>query len=169
MKKRQAFKYQLRPDAAQQNLLRCFVGMARYVYNRALSVQKEAHTVGNKFINYVAMAKMLTLWRNSPETVWLYEAPVHILQQKLKDLDRAYKNFFKGLAAFPRFKKKGKNDSFRYPDEMQFKIDEPNSRVFLPKLGWVRYRNSRAIVGTPKNITVSQVCGQWFISIQTEC
>ena len=59
-------------------------------------------------------------------------------------------------------------DSFRYPDAKQFKIDAGNSRVFLPKLGWVRYRNSRDILGAPKNITVSSNGGKWFVSIQTE-
>ena len=63
---------------------------------------------------------------------------------------------------------KGMGDSFRYPDQKQFKIDEANSRVFLPKLGWIRYRNSRDMLGTAKNITVSGNGGKWFVSIQTE-
>jgi hypothetical protein len=56
--------------------------------------------------------------------------------------------------SFPRFKRKGHSESFRYPDAKQFEIDEANSRLFLPKLGWVRYRNSRAIQGEANNITV---------------
>jgi putative transposase len=90
------------------------------------------------------------------------------LQHALKDLERAYKNFFAKRADFPRFKKKGMGDSFRYPDAKQFKIDAGNSRVFLPKLGWIRYRNSRELLGTAKNITVSSNGGKWFVSIQTE-
>ncbi len=43
-----------------------------------------------------------------------------------------------------------------------------NSRIFLPKLGWMRYRNSRQVTGVVKNVTVSQSCGKWYISIQTE-
>jgi len=75
---------------------------------------------------------------------------------------------FAQRADFPRFKRTGQSDSFRYPDGKQFKVDEANSRIFLPKLGWMRYRNSRDILGTPKNITVSCCGGKWFASVQTE-
>ena len=77
-------------------------------------------------------------------------------------------NFFEKRAAFPKFKKKGVYDSFRYPDQKQFKIDQPNNRLFLPKLGWVRYRNSLEILGLAKNITISYSGGRWYASIQTE-
>ena len=148
--------------------MRRFAGSCRFVFNKALALQKANHEAGHKFIGYVAMAKRLTAWRNSTETAWLAQAPVHPLQHALKDLERAYKNFFAGRADFPRFKKKGMGDSFRYPDARQFKIDEANSRIYLPKLGWVRYRNSRNMLGTAKNITVSSTGGKWLVSIQTE-
>ncbi|MFN3786628.1 MAG: RNA-guided endonuclease InsQ/TnpB family protein, partial [Thiothrix sp.] len=90
------------------------------------------------------------------------------LQQTLKDLERAYANFFAKRADFPRFKKKGQSDSFRYPDPKQIKLDQGNSRIFLPKLGWLRYRNSRKVLGEVKNVTVSASGGKWFVSIQTE-
>ncbi|WP_253189464.1 transposase [Aquaspirillum sp. LM1] len=114
------------------------------------------------------LCKLLTEWRNGSETPWLADAPVHPLQQTLKDLERAYANFFARRADFPRFKKKGQSDSFRYPDPKQIKLDQANSRIFLPKLGWLRYRNSREVLGVVKNVTVSQSCGKWFVSIQTE-
>ena len=94
--------------------------------------------------------------------------PVHPLQQTLKDLERAYSNLFAKRADFPHFKKKGQSDSFRYPDPKQIKLDQANSRLFLPKLGWLRYRNSRDVLGTVKNITVSLSCGKWYVAIQTE-
>ncbi|WP_205738514.1 RNA-guided endonuclease InsQ/TnpB family protein [Billgrantia endophytica] len=92
----------------------------------------------------------------------------HPLQQSLKDLERAYAHFFAKRADVPRFKKKGRRDSFRYPGPKQIKLDQGNSRVFLPKLGWLRYRNSRDVLGRVKNVTVSQSCGKWFVAIQTE-
>ncbi|EFZ4179400.1 transposase, partial [Shigella boydii] len=107
----------------------------------------------------------LVEWKNATETQWLKDSPSQPLQQSLKDLERAYKNFFRKRAAFPRFKKRGQNDAFRYP---QVKLDQENSRIFLPKLGWMRYRNSRQVTGVVKNVTVSQSCGKWYISIQTE-
>jgi putative transposase len=137
------------------------------VFNKALALQKENYEAGGKFIGYVAMAKQLTAWRNSAETAWLKDAPVHPLQHALKDLEKAYKNFFEKRAAFPRFKRKGESDSFRYPDPKQIKLDQANSRIFLPKLGWLRYRNSRNAPGELRNVTVSLSGGKWFVSIQT--
>ena len=68
----------------------------------------------------------------------------------------------------PRFKKKGRHDAFRYPDPKQFAVDDGHGRVKLPKLGWVRYRKSRSVSGTPKQLTISRQGGHWFVSIQTE-
>ena len=166
MQRIQAFKYELMPDGEQQRQMRRFAGSCRFVFNKALALQKENHEAGGKFIGYVAMAKQLTAWRNSVETSWLKDAPVHPLQHALKDLERAYKNFFEKRAHFPRFKRKGQSDSFRYPDPKQIKLDQANGRIFLPKLGWLRYRNSRQALGELRNVTVSLSCGKWFVSIQ---
>src|SRR5690554_2803691 len=168
MQRLQAYKYELMPDGQQQRQMRRFAGSCRFVFNKALALQKENYEAGNTFIGYVAMAKHLTAWRNSTETAWLKDAPVHPLQHALKDLEAAYKNFFAKRADFPRFKKKGQSDSFRYPDPKQIKLDQANSRIFLPKLGWLRYRNSREALGELRNVTVSLSGGKWFISIQTE-
>ena len=168
MQRLQAFKYELRPDGQQERQIRRFAGSCRFVFNKALALQKERYERGEKKLGYAGLCKLLTEWRNSTETAWLADAPVHPLQQTLKDLERAYSNFFARRADFPRFKKKGQSDSFRYPDPKQIKLDQANSRVFLPKLGWLRYRNSRKVLGTVRNVTVSQSCGKWFVSIQTE-
>ena len=148
--------------------MRRFAGSGRFVYNKALALQKERYEHGEKKLGYAGLCKLLTDWRNGSETAWLADAPVHPLQQTLKDLERAYTNFFAKRAAFPRFKKKGRSDSFRYPDPKQIKLDQANARLFLPKLGWLRYRKSREILGAVKNVTVSPSCGKWFVSMQTE-
>ena len=168
MLQRQAFKFELRPTGEQKRQMRCFAGACRFVLNRALALQKENYESGGKFIRYESMAKYLTAWRNSPETPWLMDAPCHPLQHALKDLQRAFDNFFSKRAEFPRFRKKGQHESFRFPDPKQIKLDPSNSRIFLPKLGWLRYRNSREVLGEVKNVTVSQSAGKWFFSIQTE-
>lgn len=146
--------------------MRRFAGACRFVFNRALALQNENHEAGNKYIPYGKMASWLVEWKNATETQWFNDSPSQPLQQSLKDLERAYKNFFRKRAAFPRFKKRGQNDAFRYPQGV--KLDQENSRIFLPKLGWMRYRNSRQVTGVVKNVTVSQSCGKWYISIQTE-
>lgn len=167
MERLQAYKYELMPNGEQQRQLRRFAGACRFVFNKALAIQKENHEAGGKFIGYVAMAKQLTEWRNSTETTWLKDAPVHPLQHALKDLEKAHKNFFTKRADFPRFKKKGMGDTFRYPDPKQIKLDQANGRILLPKLGWLRYRNSREAFGELRNVTVIQSGGKWFISVQT--
>jgi putative transposase len=168
MHRLQAYKYELRPNGQQARHMRRFAGSCRFVFNKALALQKDRYAQGEKKLGYAGLCKLLTEWRSRAETAWLADAPVHPLQQALKDLERAYSNFFAKRADFPRFKKKGRHDSFRYPDPNQITLDQVNSRLFLPKLGWLRYRNSREVLGTVKNITVSQSCGKWYVSIQTE-
>jgi putative transposase len=168
MQRLQAFKYELIPSGEQERDMRRFAGSCRFVFNSALALQKERYEQGEKKLGYAGLCKLLTGWRNSSETPWLKDAPTHPLQQALKDLERAYANFFAKRADFPRFKKKGRSESFRYPDPKQIKLDQANSRIFLPKLGWLRYRNSREVLGAVKNVTVSLAGGKWFVSIQTE-
>lgn len=166
MQRLQAYKYEIMPNGEQQRQMRRFAGACRYVYNKALALQKARYEQGEKKLGYAALCKSLTEWKAEPETRWLVETPSQALQQALKNLERAYTNFFDKRADFPRFKKKGQSDSFRYPQGI--KLDQANSRLFLPKLGWLRYRNSRDALGTVKNVTVSQSGGKWFVSIQTE-
>ncbi|WP_445003173.1 RNA-guided endonuclease InsQ/TnpB family protein [Halomonas mongoliensis] len=168
MQRLQAFKFELIPNGEQVRKMRQFAGMVRFVFNRGLALQKARFDAGEKKLGYAALCKELTGWRRSVETPWLKDAPIHPLQQSLKDLDRAYANFFAKRADFPRFKKKGVRDSFRYPDPKQIKLDQGNRRLFLPKLGWLRFRKSRDVLGTVKNVTVSQSGERWFVSIQTE-
>ena len=166
MKRLQAFKYELMPNGEQQRAMRRFAGSCRFVFNKALALQQARYAEGKKKLSYAGLCKHLTEWRKSSETPWLSETHSQALQQALKDLERAYKNFFEKRADFPRFKKKGQSDSFRYPQGS--KLDQGNSRIFLPKLGWMRYRNSRDVLGVVKNVTVSSKQGKWFVSIQTE-
>lgn len=146
--------------------MQCFAGACRFVFNKSLALQNANHEAGNKRLPYAKMTAWLVLWKTAPETQWLKEAPSQPLQQALKDLERAYKNFFQKRASFPRFKKRGRSDSFRYPQGV--KLDQANNRISLPKLGWISYRNSCQVVGEIKNVTVSQSCGNWYVSIQTE-
>ena len=174
MQRLQAFKYELMPDGQQERQMRRFAGACRFVFNEALALQKERYEQGEKKLGYAGLCKALTAWRNGGllpsgrSAPWLADAPVHAQQQTLKDLERAYTNFFAKRAAFPRFKRKGLSDSFRYPDPKQIKLEPGNGRIFLPKLGWLRYRNSRDVLGEVKNVTVSRSGGKWFVSIQTQ-
>lgn len=168
MKQRQAYKFQLKTNGAQERAMRRYAGACRFIYNKVLAIQKDRYALGEKKLSYVDAANLLPAWKKEVSTAWLADVPSQSLQQALKDLERAYANFFAKRADFPRFKKKGQRDSFRYPDPKQIKLDHGNNRLFLPKLGWLRYRNSREVLGVVKNVTVSQSGGKWYVSIQTE-
>jgi putative transposase len=168
MNRLQTFKFKLKPNGEQRRDMYRFAGSCRFVYNKMLALQKTNYEAGNKFINYVSMAAYLPIWKREAGMEWLKNAPSQSLQHALKDLEKAYINFFDKRASFPRFKHKGCGDSFRYPDPKQFKLDQNNNRIFLPKLGWIRYWNSREVLGELRNAVVSQSGGKWFISIQTQ-
>lgn len=165
MKRLQAYKFELMPNGEQQRAMRQYAGCCRVVYNKALAWQNTQYQADNTFkFGYTKLANLLPQWK--VELIWLKDAPSQTLQQSLKNLESSFRNFFAKRADFPRFKKKGMNDSFRYPQG--FKVEQHNNRILLPKLGWIRYRNSREILGEVKNITVSLKCGKWYASIQTE-
>ena len=167
MKRLQAFQFRLEPNGEQQRLMHQFAGCCRFVYNRALALQEERHAAGQPPLGYSKRCAVLKQWKADPDMVWLNAADSQILQQTLKDLGRAYTNFFEQRAEHPTFKKKGCSlESFRYPPRVQ--LDQGNRRVYLPKIGWVRYRNSRAVEGAIKNVTVSRRADHWMVSIQTE-
>jgi putative transposase len=166
MKRLQAFKFELRLTGTHVRQLYRIAGSCRFVYNKSLALQKERYERGEKKLTYAGLCKQLTLWRNNPELTWLRASPSQALQQALKDLERAYQNFFAKRADYPRFKRRGARDAFRFPQGV--KLDQVNSRVCLPKLGWVRYRNSRYVEGEISNVTISRSCDKWYVSIQTE-
>lgn len=165
MKRLQAFKFQIEPNGSQLHAMQQFAGNVRKVWNLALARQQASYEAGEKFTNSFGMNNWLPAWKN--ELTYLHLSPSQTLQQITKDLHRAFKNFFEKRADFPKFKKKGcASNSFRFPQGC--KLEQQNSRIFLPKLGWVGYRNSRHVLGAIKNVTVSQRNGHWFVSVQTE-
>ena len=165
MLRRQAFEFEIHPNGAQQRRIKQFCGCARFVFNKALDGQKQAYEADNNTtFNYTKIANLLPQWKKT--FPWLKDCHSQVLQQSLRDLDSAFSNFFEKRANFPRFKKKGTKDSIRFPQGC--KLEQHNNRLYLPKIGWVRYRNSRNVVGEIKNVTVSKKCGRFYVSIQTE-
>ncbi|MEH8031993.1 transposase [Gallibacterium anatis] len=162
---RKAFKFEIMPNGEQRCKIKQFCGCCRFVFNRALAWQNEQYQQDNKHkFSYSKIANLLPQWKK--ELIWLKECHSQVLQQSLKDLENAFKNFFQQRSDFPKFKKKGVKESFRFPQGC--KLEQQNSRIWLPKIGWVRYRNNREVIGEIKNVTVSQKCGRFFVSIQTE-
>jgi putative transposase len=167
-----AYRFQLRPRPSQERQLARYAGMMRWVWNRALAEQQARREHGEKYAGFASMCKWLTAWRAASETRWLAEGPVHPQQQVLKRLDTAFQKFFANVKAgkkpgYPRFKKRGGEPGIRFPDKAQFKLDGFNGRIQLPKLGWVRMRMSREVVGELRNASVTREGDRWYMAIQT--
>ena len=164
MSRLQACKFELMPNGEQRRNLRQFAGSCRFVYNKGLALNIERYEKKEKPLGYAGLCALLPNWKM--EHQFLSDVPAQALQQALKNLERAYTNFFKKRADFPKFKKKGQRESFRIPQG--FEVDNQNGRVKVPKIGWMRYRKSQDVWGEANNITISEACGRWFLSIQTE-
>lgn len=115
-----------------------------------------------KPISYAEACSELVGWKK--QFPFLQEVHSQPQQQTLKNLDRALKDGLNNEKGLPKFKKKGRRDSFRYPQGT--KLDD--DKIYMPKIGWVKFRKSRDIEVTVKNVTVSKNAGKWYISIQVE-
>jgi len=169
MKIRKAYKFRLKPSKAQIELMAQFAGATRFLWNKCLRLNLERLKQKQHILYYPEMDFWSKLWKRSEEYGFLKECPAHILQQKLRDLERAFKDGFdkkQPNKRLPKFKKRGLHDSFRFPAPTQIKLEYQH--ITLPKLGRIRFYRSRAIVGDVKNVTVSCQAGHWYISIQVE-
>ena len=165
-------RYRLCPNPGHERLLTQSADACRWLWNWALEYRervwlaaKSAGAIGLRgSVGYVHLSSLLPgLKRQHP---WLVRAPHHALQATLRDLDRAFTNFFSGCSGFPRYRRWGVDDAFRFPDPKQFAVD--GDWVRLPKLGWVAFRRSRPVQGRVRNITLSRQGRHWCISFCVE-
>lgn len=164
---RKGFRFRLKTNSLHEERLNRFAGHARFLWNKALGLCLARLREGHKILRYQELAFWLVLWKQSEEYGFLRECHSQVLQQKLMDLDRGFRDAFDKSQTgkrLPVFKKKGRQDGFRFCQG--FRIG--NGRIFLPKVGWVRFFQSRKTEGLPKNVTVSRKAGRWYISVQTE-
>ena len=167
LKIRKAYKVQLKNNNNIENKLVRFCGSSRFLWNKCLAMNLDRLEKRQPILWYNELAYWLTVWKQSEDYGFLKECPSQVLQQKLKDLERAFGDCFdksQSLKRIPVFKKRGLNDGIRFPQG--FKID--NRRIFLPKIGWIGFHKSCEITGKIKNITITNRGGQWFASIQVE-
>lgn len=159
------FKFRLYPNKSQQTALIKQFGCARFVYNHYRAAREGYYIDTGTDLGYVDCNLDLTDLKKEPEYVWLKDADSQVLQEALRNLDRAYVNFFEGRANYPKFKNRHTNQSIRYPQ--RFKLN--GKRIYLPKVGWVKGVFHRSIEGQMKNCTVSKTkSGHYFASIQCE-
>jgi putative transposase len=187
-----AFKVTLVPNHKQEVLINKNIGCARFVYNHFLALRKELYTTEHKILNYHVCSQQLTLLKK--KIVWLKEVDKFALQNSLKNLETAYKNFFSDLKKaknqkdvgclekslkpgepphrafrFPKFKKKhGCKQSYK-TNLTNNNIQVIENHLKLPKLGWVKFHKSQDITGKLINVTVTCTSsGKYIASILCE-
>ncbi len=163
-----AYRYELKPNVAQATALAKHAGTARFAYNWGLAQRIEMYEKDKKQTNAIEQHKHLNSLK---ETLypWMYEVSKCAPQEALRDLDKAFKNFFRGLKTshqigFPKFKKKGLKDSFRLTGTIKVKDKE----IQLPRLGSVRLKERSKVEGKILSATVSRRANRWFVSLSVE-
>ena len=167
MIKRRAFKFRIKSAKKHREKFQQFAGAGRWIVNRGLELRTKAYQENGKTITYYEQNDELVALKE--EFPWLQEIHSQVLQQALKNLDRAFKNFFRNIKqgktpGYPRFKKRGVRESFRYPQGVKVE----GSQAYLPKIGWVEFRKSREIEGLIKETTIIQEGDAWYICFSCE-
>ena len=174
MKILKAFKTELNPNTTQLTLLRKAAGAARWAYNWGLAKKKAAMEKRERIPTAIDLHKELNQLKKT-EIPWMYETSKCAPHEALRNLDKAFNNFFrnckkkkKGKKGFPRFKSKHKNkDSFCLNGSIHVFAD----RIQLPRIGMIRLKEREYIPTENTKIlsaTVSCCAGRWFVSVQME-
>ena len=165
-----AYKYRIYPNKEQEVLINKNIGCTRFVFNHYLSERIDSYKEAQKSLNYSDNANNLKLLKKEYE--WLKEVESTSLQQTLRDLDQAYKNFFRRVkqggdkAGFPKFKSKRNNKQSYRCQVVNNNISIEDNRVKLPKLGIVKIRNSKQFNGIIKNATISKTnTNKYYVSL----
>ncbi|MGW6614204.1 RNA-guided endonuclease InsQ/TnpB family protein [Streptomyces erythrochromogenes] len=169
------YGFRVYPSAGQRMALARAFGCARVVFNDALRVRETARAAGLPFVSSGVLSKQLTAAKKTPEREWLTEVSSVVLQQSLRDLDTAYKNFFDGLKGkrprlgAPCFKSKRDNrQSIRFTANAGWKITN-GGKLRLPKVGELAVKWSRTLPSVPSTVTViKDAAGRYFASFVVE-
>lgn len=173
MRVTRGFKTEIDPNNIQRTLLLKHAGVARFTYNWGLSEKKKAFEAKEKTPNAIELHRRINQLKKT-DYPWMYEVSKCSPQESLRNLDRAYENFFrrckqgKGPKGFPRFKSKHSGvGSFRLTGTIKVE----SNRIFLPNLKWLRLKEHDYIPTEGIKIlsaTVSEKAGRWFVSVQVE-
>ncbi len=170
------YAFRLYPNGPQRAALARAFGCARVVYNDALRAREAARAAGEGFPKTGVLSKLLIIEaKKTEERAWLGEVSAVVLQQSLRDLDTAYRNFFDSLKGkrprmgAPRFKsRKDNRQAVRFTANARWKIT-PGGDLSLPKIGNVRVRWPRMLPSTPSTVTVvKDAAGRYFASFVVE-
>jgi len=156
-------KIRLNPTYKQKQYFKQACGIARFTWNWALEEWKRQYEAGTK-PNAFKLKKQLNAIKPT-EFPWMYNVTKYANQQPFIHLQTAFNRFFQGTSRRPKFKKKGIHDSF-YIGNDHIKLE--GKQIKLPKLGWVRMRESLRFPGKVISATVSRVANKWFVSLNVE-
>ena len=158
-----AYKYRFYPTEEQADQLARTFGCVRVVYNWALDLKQQTWRQHQENLSYAQLSAGLTTLKKEPEYTWLNEVSCVPLQQTLRHLDRAYRNFFDQRAGYPSFKRKYHRQTAEFT-RSAFTYQE--GHLALAKIGSLDVRWSRSFSGTPSTVTVScDTVGRYFVSI----
>lgn len=158
-----AHKIKLEPNNLQATYFKKACGVKRFTYNWGLAEWKRQYSVGLKPSAFQLKKEFNALKRD--QFPFVTEVTKCAAECAFANLDRAFKNFFKKRAKYPKFKKKGIKDSF-YIDNTKFSVEGKTVRI--PKLGHVKIAEPLRFKGKIQSATVSCTAGKWFISISVE-
>lgn len=163
------YKFCLRPTRRNLNDFANSAGACRWLFNHGLERKKAAYEQEGKTLSYYDLNNELPSLKRAEETKWLKGVHSQVLQQALKDLDNSFQHFFrrvklKETPGFPRFKCKGEKDSFRYPQGVKVN----GNQVYLPKIGYVKFKKTREIEGVIKETTIILEAGNWYVCFSCE-
>jgi len=166
---RKAYRYRLYPTKSQATLLEQTLEICRGVYNDTLALRKDAWEQDQRSISLYETNKILTQWKQDrPDLKHVHS---QVLQNAQMRVDLAFKAFFRRVKAgenpgYPRFKGKGRYDSFTYP-QYGFTLD--GDRLHLAKIGDVQVVLHRPIEGMIKTLTIRRsATGKWYACFSVE-
>lgn len=172
-------KVMLCPNNKQRTKLFECAGTARFAYNWALNYQQMNYDIGNDFLSDCDLRKTFTKLKQKDKFKWINDYSNNITKQAIKDACNSYKNFFKGLAKYPKFKSKRKSKPSFYVDtckiqftDMQIKLEKiaDSTRKNRAKANWIRLAERNRIPLNCKyyNSRVTFDGLNWWISVGVE-
>lgn len=162
------FKARIYPNNKQKDILARTFGSCRYIYNHFLEERILAYKQDGTSLTYSKTSNMLTLLKQDKDHLWLNEIDSMALQESLRNLDRAYQNFFNSKAKFPRFHSKHSKQSYRTRNQGNG-IRIVKNTIRIPKVGFVKYKGLKDFDGRILNATISMsASGKFFISLCVE-
>jgi len=168
---KKAFKTEILLSNLQVDKVNRTIGTCRYVYNLYLHTAQERYKQTEKHLSGYDFSKWLNNVHTKETDQWIKDVSSKAVKQAIMNGDKAFKNFFKGLAKFPRFKKKRNQDVKAYfPKNNVTDLTVERHRIKVPTVGWVRLKEFGYIPtdATVINCTLSQKAGRYFVSVLCE-